>query len=117
MEEHHVRDAVADLVEGGPDIVAEGQRIVFGSMTGAASGEHDRGSFEHGRTAFGLGAGAQEGATFDERGRQHGAGIEERTGDRLARRSAEERRVGKDGVRTVRSRQSQDHYTKTKDKN
>src|SRR3546814_14571157 len=34
MDEHHVRDAVADLVEGGQAIVAEGQRIVFGSMTG-----------------------------------------------------------------------------------
>src|SRR3546814_8563690 len=59
LDEHHVRDAVADLVEGGPDIVAEGQRLVFGSMTGAPSGEHDRGSFEDGRTAFGLGAGTQ----------------------------------------------------------
>jgi hypothetical protein len=83
MDEHHVGHAVANLVERCPDVVAEGQRIVFGSMTGAPASEDDRGSFGHGRTALGLGPGAQEIAPFDERGSQHGAVIEARTGDRL----------------------------------
>src|SRR3546814_21114612 len=47
MDEHHVREAVADLVEGGPDIVAAGQRIVFESMTGAPTGAPHRGSLGH----------------------------------------------------------------------
>ncbi len=83
MDEHHVRHAVADLVEGGPDVVAEDQCIVFGSMTGAPASEDDRGSFGHRCTALGLGTGAQEIAPFDECGSQHDAVIEARTGDRL----------------------------------
>jgi hypothetical protein len=71
MDEHHVGNTIADLVERCPDIVAEGQGIIFGSMPGAPASEDDGRSFGHCRTAFGLGTGTQEIATFDERGSQH----------------------------------------------
>jgi hypothetical protein len=67
MDEHHVGNTAANLVERGPDVVAEGQGIIFGGMTVAPASEHNRRSLRHRRTAFGLGTGAQEIATFDQR--------------------------------------------------
>jgi hypothetical protein len=87
MDEHHVRTRSRTLSSVAQTLLAKGQCIVFGSMAGAATSEDDRHAFGHGRTALGLGPGAQEIAPFDQRGSEHGAMVEPRAGDRLPGRT------------------------------
>ena len=87
VDQNHVGDTVANLVERPPDIVGEGQRVSFGGMTYATAGEYDRCAFGHRRAALGLGPGTQEIAPLDQRGREHRTVVEARAGHWLPGRT------------------------------
>ncbi len=70
MDEQHVRNLFANLVECPPDVVAIGFRIIGGGKGQPAAGKDDRRSFGNEGSSPALGAGLHEITCIDDRRRQ-----------------------------------------------